>query len=93
MALVGGCTDDGVGSAARASGARIGLRAQIGIVASGAIRQCGIRTNAGHRIARSRAVALIGSCADDGISTHASSRLAGIRLRTTVVVIACRAIC
>lgn len=92
MALIRGHTRDRIGSCADADLACIGLCTRIAVVTGRAIGLVRIRTRAGHCIARSCVMALIRGRTHDRIGSRTHPRLARIGLRTSIPVIAHRAI-
>ncbi len=80
------CTGAGTGLAA------VHLRARIAVIAGRAVRLGRIVTHARRRIARAHVVACIHRCAGDGHCARARTGLARIALRTSVAVVAHRAV-
>jgi hypothetical protein len=88
VALIGSHTRDGIGSGTSTSLATIRLRAQIIVIASGAVGFVGIGAHTRGRIACSYVVALIQSRARNGIGSGTSASTARIGLRASIAVIA-----
>jgi len=88
MALIKRGAHDRIGPVARASQARVLLRAKVLVVAAHAIGCVRIAALAGARVADAGHVALIGRAAHDRIGSSAIARLARVRHRARVAVAA-----
>src|SRR5438552_17132425 len=92
VALIGGAADDRLAARAGARLARVVPRARIPVVACGAVGLRGIGADTRRRVANPRLVALIGGAADDRLAARAGARLARVRPRARVPVVACSAV-
>src|SRR5439155_622938 len=92
VAVIEGRADDRIRARARPRLAGVGLRAGVAVVARGGVGRGGCAALTRRRVARPHVVPLIGGCADDRIRARARARLAGVRLRAGVAVIAGRAV-
>src|SRR2546425_854205 len=88
VALIGGAADDRLAARAGARLARVVPRARIPVVACGAVGLRGIGADTRRRVANPRLVALIGGAADDRLAARAGARLARVRPRAGVPVVA-----
>src|SRR5205823_4768749 len=81
-------TGDGVRARARAALAGVALRAEVAVVAPGAVGLAGVRARARRRVARARVVALIPRRTGHPVYARARAALAGVALRAEVAVVA-----
>jgi len=88
MAVVSGCTYDGISTYTGTGSACLGLCAGIAIVAGCSISAEWVGAQAGGRVAGAGVVALVEGGADDVICAHAAARNAGVTLRAEVIVAA-----
>src|SRR5437773_7363670 len=88
VALIRRRTGDGVRARARAALAGVALRAEVAVVAPGAVALGGVRARARRRVARARVVALIRRRTGDGVRARARAALAGVAVRAAVAVVA-----
>src|SRR5262249_52500686 len=90
VTLVGGRADDRAGPRAEAVQTGVDLGARVVVIAAGAVGEGGGRARAEHRGARAGRVALVARRANDRVAAGADARLARVRLRAQIVVVAAR---
>ena len=86
VALIGGRTGDGSGPHTTPRLATVRLGTGVGIVTNGTIRQGGVRTLSGGRIARPRPMTLVRGSTGHRVGPGAAPRLAGVGLRAGIAI-------